>query len=77
MVRFDIGFGIVMEFFQFRKVGMQNRDSAMLIGFIGTSIGALWAPLGLLIAYLDWALLQAIILIAQTCAHFPLAVITW
>ncbi len=50
---------------------------AMMFGFFATIIGSMWTPLGLMIAYLDWGLLQAIILIAETCAHLPLAVITW
>ncbi len=48
---------------------------AMLLGFIATMLGMLYPPLGLLVGYLCFALLHAIILIAQTCAHLPFAVI--
>lgn len=50
---------------------------AMLLGFIATIVSAVWMPLGLVIGYLAWAVLQAIIMIAQICAHVPGAVISW
>ncbi len=48
---------------------------AMLIGFAATILGMLWLPLGLLIGYLDWALLQGIIWIAQIASFLPFAVV--
>ncbi len=50
---------------------------AMLIGFIATVVSFVWMPLGLLFGYYGWAVLQAIIFIAEKCAHLPLAVISW
>lgn len=49
---------------------------AMLLGFIATIVGLLWLPLGLLVSYLCFALLHAIIWIANISAHLPLAVIS-
>lgn len=48
---------------------------AMLLGFVATILGMLWLPLGLILGYVCFACLHAIIWIAQFCAHLPLAVI--
>ena len=46
---------------------------AMLFGFIGTVLSWLWFPLGQLFAYLGWAFLQWIVLVAKVMAHVPFA----
>ena len=48
---------------------------AMLMGSMGVVLSVLSMQLGLLVSYLTWALLQAIILIAKFCAHLPFAVL--
>ena len=50
---------------------------AMLSGFIATLAGILWLPLGMALGYPAWAVLELIILIAQTGARLPLAAIRW
>jgi len=46
---------------------------AMLFGFVGTVLSWLWFPLGQLFAYLAWAFLQWIVLVAKVMAHVPFA----
>ncbi len=48
---------------------------AMLLGFVATILGILWLPLGLLVGYVCFALLHAIIWIAQMASSLPLAVL--
>ncbi len=46
---------------------------AMLTGFVGTVLSFVWFPLGQLVAYAGWGLLELIILIAKLCAAIPYA----
>lgn len=48
---------------------------AMLTGFVATMLGMVWLPLGLLIGYLCFALLHAIIWIAQIASSLPFSVL--
>ncbi|MDD5054852.1 MAG: ComEC/Rec2 family competence protein [Candidatus Peribacteraceae bacterium] len=48
---------------------------AMLTGFIATVAGILWLPLGLALGYPAWAVLELIILIAETGARVPWAAV--
>jgi competence protein ComEC len=48
---------------------------AMLLGFIATLAGTLWLPLGMALGYPAWAVLELIILIAETGAKVPWAAI--
>lgn len=44
---------------------------AMLFGFLGTLVGFISEPLGLLIAYVGWGAVEVIIKIAQFCSTVP------
>lgn len=46
---------------------------AMLTGSLATLLSVVWMPLGLLVGYLGWLLLQMILWIATVGAHVPLA----
>ncbi|MBU0767393.1 ComEC family competence protein [Patescibacteria group bacterium] len=46
---------------------------AMLFGFIGTVLSFIWFPLGQIFAYIAWAFLQWIVLVAKILAHVPFA----
>ncbi len=48
---------------------------AMLLGFVATMLGMLWLPLGLLVGYVCFALLHAIIWIAQIASSLPFSVL--
>ena len=48
---------------------------AMLLGVIATAAGILWLPLGLALGYPAWAILELIILIAETGAKVPWAAV--
>ncbi len=50
---------------------------AMLLGFVATILSMLWLPLGLVVSYLCFALLHAIIWIAELFAHLPFATINF
>jgi competence protein ComEC len=49
--------------------------AAMLLGFIGMVLGAIYWPLGLAVSYPAWAFLEAIILIANWSSAIPFAAI--
>jgi len=46
---------------------------AMLFGFIGTILSTIWFPLGQLFAFLAWACLQWIVIVATALAYVPFA----
>lgn len=48
---------------------------AMLTGFVATVAGILWLPLGLILGYPAWAVLELIILIAEIGARVPWAAV--
>ncbi|HRH93831.1 MAG TPA: ComEC/Rec2 family competence protein [Candidatus Peribacteria bacterium] len=50
---------------------------AMLFGFIGTVLGFVWMPLGLVPSYVAWGILNLIIVITKACAAVPYAAVFW
>jgi len=46
---------------------------AMLFGFLGTVVSYVWFPLGQLLAYIGWAFLQWIVIVATLLSHIPFA----
>ncbi len=50
---------------------------AMLLGTISLLLSLLWMPFALVSGYVDWALLQAIIMIAHIGALIPFAAVHW
>ncbi len=50
---------------------------AMLFGFIGTALGFVWEPLGMLPSYMAWGILNMIMTLARLSAGIPYAAVTW